>query len=200
MHCTGKLGGVASITTGEWPSNCLVTATHTAAVRSVARQARGLGWSTRTLSNNHRMSQPPPSPDLVLQLSPGSFGEASVNLRVSPAHANELRGCLEAEGLDVGEVLEHSAEGWLDILSVSLPAALGAGGAITVAITKFFERNQGKKAAFGLEGQLLSTENLSISEIERAAKIATQLQDEISQRQVAATKSIENTPDRKSVV
>lgn len=138
--------------------------------------------------------EPPPNPDLTLQLGPGPFSEASINLRVLPAHADELRECLEAEGLDVSTALEHSAGGWLDILSVSLPAALGVGGAITVAITKFFERNQGKKATFGLEGHLLSTENLSISEIERAAKIAIQLQEEISQRRAAATNPIENIP------
>jgi len=137
--------------------------------------------------------EPRPSPHLTLQLGLGPFGEASIDLRVSPAHADELRGCLEAEGLDVSNALEHAAGGWLEILSVSLPAALGGGGAITVAITKFFERNQGKKATFGLDGQLLTTENLSISEIERAAKIATRLQDEIRQREAAAPKPIENT-------
>jgi hypothetical protein len=138
---------------------------------------------------------PSSSSGLTLQLGPGLPNEARINLEVSPAHADELRECLEAEGLDVSSALAHSAKRWLDILSVSLPVAFGAGGAITVAITKFSEKNLGKKATVEIEGKIVvATEKMSGAETDRVVKAAIHLQEAISRSQAAAATPIENTP------
>ncbi len=127
---------------------------------------------------NHGMAhrpEPPASSNVTLQIGPGHPGQAELDVRVSPEHVEELRECLESEGLRVSNVMEFSAGGWLDVLAVSLTG----GGAVTVAITKFLGRHQGKKVTFGSEGQVETMEGFSAREVERVLGVVAQRQREI---------------------
>lgn len=129
--------------------------------------------------------EPADSPYPTVQLGAASPGQAFVDVRVTPEHAEELRELLEAEGLNVSDVLELSAGEWLQILAVTLPVALGAGmrpgGAITVAIAKFFDKRKGAKVNFGPKGEVRTMEGVSVAEIERVLEIVHQQQLELNQ-------------------
>ena len=104
-----------------------------------------------------------PSAELVLQLEPAGRDLATLQLRVSRGHVDELRECLEAEGLHVSAAIEHSVANVLEILEV----ALGDRGPVTTAITAFLNRNKEKKVTFGPQGQLQSLEGYSAKGVER---------------------------------
>lgn len=103
------------------------------------------------------------SSDLVLQLDAAEPNTTMLTLRVSPGRGDELKACLQAQGLHVSDVIELSAGTWLDVLAV----ALGAQGPLKAAILAFFDRNKGKKITFGLHGQAETMEGYSGKDVDR---------------------------------
>ncbi|TKG60255.1 MULTISPECIES: hypothetical protein [Pseudonocardiaceae] len=135
--------------------------------------------------------EPAENSNLTLQIGPGHPGQSEFDVRVSPGHANELRECFEAEGLHVSNVIELSAGGWLEVLAVSL----GTGGAVSVAITKFFERHKGKKITFGAEGKVETMEGYSAKDVQQVLDDVAQRQRETDQTWADMLKRLPPRPD-----
>lgn len=123
-------------------------------------------------------SGPRTDPILLLQ----SGGPGLLDLRVSPAHADQLRECLESEGLHFSEVIEFSAANELVVLGISLAAGGALPTALKVAITKFFERHKDKSVTFGAEGQVESMTGFSRGDIEKVLNQVDQLQSQRDQQ------------------
>lgn len=144
---------------------------------------------------------------MTLEILIGGRGRQSERtLVVTPTYADELQRFLRAEGVEIGDVVElWSTEGWVEILAISLPAALGAGGALSVAITKFFERHKDKKIVFGpinLGGGIQSIEGYSVKDVDRLlAQVANQqriLEQALAAKDGESTDSNPNSDDNPS--
>lgn len=134
--------------------------------------------------------EPEPQAEAILLLEPGVAGHAMLDLRVSPEHVDQLRECLEAEGVHPSDVLEFSAGSMLEVLAISV----GAGGAVTtalnVAITKFLERHKDKTVTFGAGCSIESMTGFSRKDVEQALITVDRLQRERDQQWAATVREL----------
>jgi hypothetical protein len=122
-------------------------------------------------SDDHHVRQGPDLnwlADIVLRVH-GKPNE--VVLRVTPAHADELRELLEAEGLRAYPALEHSVVNGpiLEMLAVPAAATGGAGvvWAIRSVVLAFMARHKDKEITFGTANFMATFKGTSVKEAER---------------------------------
>src|SRR3954452_10554988 len=82
---------------------------------------------------------------LRLRISLGHTGDQALYLRVSPTAARALRELMEAEGVFIGEAMEHSAGTDLAIYAGSFAGKLTG---LAAVLRAFFQRNRDKSVTF----------------------------------------------------
>ncbi|OLZ46554.1 hypothetical protein BS329_30480 [Amycolatopsis coloradensis] len=105
--------------------------------------------------------------DIVLQVH-GKSNE--VVLRVTPAHVDELRELLEAEGLRAYPALEHSMVNGPMLEMLTVPAAVTGGSVVWAmrgVVLAFMARNKDKEITFGTANFMATFKGTSVKEAER---------------------------------
>ncbi|MCZ2847456.1 hypothetical protein [Modestobacter sp. VKM Ac-2978] len=82
---------------------------------------------------------------LRLHVSLGFPGDQTLDLRVSPGAAREIRDMMEAEDVFGGEIIEHSAGTDLVVYAGSLAGGLTG---LAAVLRAFFQRNRDKSVTF----------------------------------------------------
>jgi hypothetical protein len=103
----------------------------------------------------------------VLVLQEGMPGTDTLELRITPSHADELVALLNSHHLKHSEVFEFSAGSDLIIYAVGGLSSLGGLTGLAKVLTAFFHQHDGKRLVFKVGDDEYSAEGCSLKQAER---------------------------------
>lgn len=127
----------------------------------------------------------------TLRLGAAHPGSTQIIARVSPAHAEELRACLQAQEVEVSELIELSVS---DLVPFLISGWL-ARNVLTIAITKFFERHKGKEVTIWVDGKFITPRDCSTADITKMVTAVQQQQRELDALYADRLEHREGEPD-----